>query len=215
MTAIPSPARLARITALWLALAGLGGCAAISAVSDAATPLDVYELRPPAGIAASTRTPVPRDVIVERPTTSGALDTDRIMIRPNALQAQYLPDVRWSETTPVMVQTLMLRAIEATGAVRYVGRSPLGVSGDYAIVTEVVDFQAEADPAGPGATVQMRLLVRMVREADARIVASRSFAATALSPSTDTMPVIEAFDAASDQVFVEFATWVRSTVAGR
>ena len=34
-------------------LAVLSGCAAITAVSDAATPLDVYELRAPGGIAPS------------------------------------------------------------------------------------------------------------------------------------------------------------------
>lgn len=215
MTALPRPFRLVRAAGLCLVLASLGGCAAISAVSSAATPLDVYELRAPAGIVATTRAPLPRDVIVEVPTTSGALDTDRIMIRPNALQAQYLPDVRWSETTPVMVQTLMLRAIEATGAVRYVGRKPLGVSGDYAVITEVVDFQAEVDPAGPGATVEMRLLVRVVREQDANIVASRTFAASAPAASTDTLAVIEAFNAASEQVFADFAGWMQSTLIRR
>lgn len=215
MTTHTTPFRLARVLGLCAALAGLGGCAAISAVSDATTPLDVYELRPPASIAATGGRTLARDVIVELPTTSGALDTDRIMIRPNALQAQYLPDVRWSETTPVMVQTLMLRAIEATGAVRYVGRTPLGVSGDYAIVTEVVDFQAEADPTSDAARVAVRLLVRVVRESDASIVASRSFAASAVAPSTETLSVVEAFDAASGQVMSEFATWLPGALGGR
>ncbi|WP_439521283.1 ABC-type transport auxiliary lipoprotein family protein [Marivita sp.] len=193
------------------ALALLSGCAAISAVSNAATPLDVYELRAP-DMPSPSRRMVARDVIVELPTTSGALSTDRIMIRPNALQAQYLPDVRWSEPTPVMVQTLMLRSIEATGAVRYVGRTPLGVSGDFALVTEVVDFQAEVNPDGDTATVQVTLLVRLVREQDARIVASRTFAASMPSPSTDTSAVIEAFSGASDQVFAEFASWMQNAL---
>ena len=193
-------------------LALLSGCAAISAVSDAATPLDVYELRAPDSITPTNRAPAPRDVIVEVPTTSGALATDRIMIRPNALQAQYLPDVRWSDPVPVMVQTLMLRAIESTGAVRYVGRDPLGVSGDYALVTEIVDFQAELNPDGETATVQVTFLVRMVRERDARIVASRRFSANMASISTETSAVIDAFSGASDQVLVDFANWVRSSL---
>jgi cholesterol transport system auxiliary component len=191
------------------ALTLLAGCAAISAVSDAATPLDVYELRAPDGITPSTSAPLARDVIVEVPTTSGALSTDRIMIRPNALQAQYLPEARWSDPVPVMVQTLMLRAIEATGAVRYVGRTPLGASGDFALVTEVVDFQAELNPDGETATVQITLLVRMVRERDARIVASRSFSASTASTSTETSAVIDAFSSAADQVLLVFADWVR------
>ncbi len=195
-----------------MALAALSGCAAISAVSDAATPLDVYELRAPDSIAATNGRVLARDVIVEIPTTSGALATDRIMIRPNALQAQYLPDVRWSEPTPVMVQTLMLRSIEATGAVRYVGRKPLGVSGDFALVTEVIDFQADVVPETDTANVQITLLVRIVRESDASIVASRRFTASAVAATTETEVVIDAFSSASDQVFADFAQWVRTTL---
>lgn len=201
-----------RKTLAVMAMALLSGCAAISAVSDAATPLDVFELRAPDSIAATSARPRAIDVIVEIPTTSGALATDRIMIRPNALQAQYLPEVRWSEPTPVMVQTLMLRSIEATGAVRYVGRKPLGVSGDFALVTEVIDFQADVVPGTDTANVQINLLVRVVRERDASIVASRRFTASALSPTTETLAVIDAFSAASDQVFADFAAWVRSTL---
>ena len=193
----------------------LTGCAAISAVSDATTPLDVYELRSPNDIQTSSRRPLARDVIVEMPTTSGSLSTDRILIRPNRLQAQYLPDVRWSEPTPVMVQTLMLRTIEATGAVRYVGRQPLGVSGDYALVTEVVDFQAELAEENESALVRLNLIVRLVREQDARIIASRSFSATAPASSTQTQPLIESFNAAADQVFSDFAIWVQNALAGR
>lgn len=198
--------------ALCAALVVLSGCTALSALSDATQPLDVYELRAPSAIETSSGAPLPRDVIVELPTTSGALATDRIMIRPNALQAQYLPEVRWSEPTPVMVQTLMLRTVEATGRVRYVGRTPLGVSGDFALVTEVIDFQAELNPDGETATVQIRLLVRMVRERDARIVASRTFTASATSLSTETPAVIDAFSAASDQVFADFAGWIRGAL---
>ncbi|WP_439121843.1 ABC-type transport auxiliary lipoprotein family protein [Marivita sp.] len=190
----------------------LSGCAAISAVSDAATPLDVFELRAPDSIVAASGRPAARDVIVELPTTSGALSTDRIMIRPNALQAQYLPDVRWSDPTPVMVQTLMLRSIEATGALRYVGRTPLGVSGDFAFVTEVVDFQADVLPDTETATVQITLLVRVVRERDASIVASRRFSASVPSTSTQTLAVIDAFSGASDMVFQDLAVWVQNTL---
>ncbi len=204
-------AHMRKVVAL-MGMALLSGCAAISAVSDAATPLDVFELRAPVSIAAVSGRPIARDVIIELPTTSGALATDRIMIRPNPLQAQYLPDVRWSEPTPVMVQTLMLRSVEATGAVRYVGRKPLGVSGDFALVTEVIDFQADVASDGETANVQVTLLVRIVRERDASIVASRRLSASVMAASTETLTVIDAFSAASDRIFAEFAQWVRDTL---
>lgn len=201
-----------RLVLLVAAMLSLAGCAAITAVSSASQPLDVYELRAPQSITPSPRGPAAKDVIVELPTTGGALATDRIMIRPDALQAQYLPGVRWSEPVPVMVQTLMLRSLEATGRARYAGREPLGVGGDLALVTEVIDFQAEVDPGGNTATVQIKLLVRMVRERDARIVSSRTFTATAAAPSTENDTVVRAFSAASDIVFSDFANWIAGRV---
>lgn len=207
--------RFLRVVSALTLVGTLASCAALSAVTGATTPLEVYELRAPAGIAASSRRPLPRDVIVELPTTGGSLDTDRIMIRPNALQAQYLPEVRWSETTPVMVQTLMLRSIEASGVVRYVARKPLGGSGDYALVTEIVDFQAETmGEEQEGATVRIKFIVRAVRESDAAIVASRTFQSTAEAPSTDTQVLAETFNTASDAVFTEFAAWLVGVLRG-
>lgn len=189
----------------------LTGCSAISAITNAATPLEVFELRPPSDIPAA-RGQLPRDLIIEVPTTSGALNTDRIMIRPNPLQAQYLPGVRWSEPAPVMVQTLMLRTIEDTGGLRYVGRQPLGARGDYAIVTEIIDFQAEAGAERNTATIELRLISRIVRESDAQILASRTFSGSAITPSVAADPVIAAFDAAADQMLPDFASWVLSVL---
>lgn len=199
-----SPFVLARSFAV---LALLTGCSAISAINDVTVPLEVFELRAPADIQVTQRRQLPRDVIIELPTTSGALSTDRILIRPNALQAQYLPEVRWSDPTPVMVQTLMLRSVEATGAVRYVGRQPLASNGDYAVVTELVDFQAELGAAGDAAA-QLKMIVRVIRERDASIVASKTFVASAPSASTETQPLVAAFNHASSKLFKDFAAWL-------
>lgn len=203
---MPLPTRRSLAVLLGLALTGLPGCGALSALGDATTPLDVYELRAPSGLPTATRTR-PLQVTVEVPTTGGALQTDRILIRPDRLQAQYLPDVRWSEETPEMVQTLMLRSLENTNAVAYVGRRPLGTGGDVAVMTELTDFQAEApNPDGP-ATVVLRMTVRLVRESDVSILGARTFSATAQTPSTELPDVVAGFDAAAAQLFTDFARW--------
>lgn len=196
-------------------LAFLSGCSAITAINDVTVPLEVYELRAPSGIEATQGRPLPRDVIIELPTTGGALSTDRIMIRPNQLQAQYLPDVRWSDVTPVMVQTIMLRSVEATGRLRYIGRQPLGPNGDFAVVSELVDFQAEVDEGNETATSRLKLIVRVIRESDASIVASKTFTASAMAPTTETAVIVEAFNVASNVLFSEFALWLPSVVGNQ
>lgn len=204
-----------RATAAVVLLPLIAGCSAIGALGDATTPLSVYDLRAPVGAPVAQGNPLARDVIVELPTTSGVLETDRIMIRPDAVQAQYLPDARWGDEVPVMLQTLMLRSLENTNGVTYVGRRPLAGSGDYAIVTELVDFQAELAPDGVGALVVMRMTSRMVREQDASIVSSRSFSTSVAAPSTQNADLVAAFDLAADSLMIDFADWTMTTLGRR
>lgn len=187
------------------ALSLLSGCGALSALGDATTPLDAYELRAPALPQAGTM--LARALSIETPTSSGALETDRILIKPNAVQSLYLPGARWSDQAPAMFQTVMLRAFEDTGALSYVGRTPLGGSGDFALISEITDFQAELSGDAQSATTRIRLTARMVRESDARVMARRSFQALTPSASTETLDIVQAFNVASDQVLNELVRW--------
>lgn len=191
----------------------LSGCSAISAITGATATLDVYELRAPVPSSASRRATT--QVIIETPTTTGALNTDRIMIRPSDLQAQYLPGARWSDPAPVMLQTLMLRSLEGTDAFGYVGRRPIGPAGDVAILTEIVDFQAEQNAEDGTATVRLGVLVRLLREGDARIIATRRFDSAAIAPSTATRDVVAAFDAAAEGLLRDFTGWTVSSLGAR
>lgn len=187
------------------ALSLLSGCGALSAIGDATTPLDAFELRAPALPQAGRS--LARALSIEPPTTSGALDIDRILIKPNALQSLYLPGARWSDETPLMYQTVMLRAFEDTGALSYVGRRPLGGTGDFALISEITDFQAELGADGESVSTRIRLVARMVRETDARVLSRRSFQAVAPAASSETLDVVQAFNIASDVVLNDLVRW--------
>ena len=76
-------------------------------------------------------------------------------------------------------------------------------------------FQAELDEDEKTASVKLRLVSRIVRESDVRIVASRTFSSSAVSPSLDTQKIVEAFDAAATPLLSEVSSWVLSTLRGR
>lgn len=183
----------------------LAGCGAISAIGDAATPLDAYELRAPALPQAGRA--LQRGLSIELPTTSGALDTDRILIRPNAVQSLYISGARWSDEMPAMFQTVLLRGFEDTGALSYVGRRPLGAVGDFALISDITDFQAELSEDQRTAVIRIRLTARLVRETDAAILARRSFQSLAAAGSTETLDLIQTFNRASDVVVEEVVRW--------
>jgi cholesterol transport system auxiliary component len=211
VTPLPLPPILRRLALLAL-LPALASCGAVTALGDAATPLDVFVLEAPTDVPVRQGRPLRRDVIIEEPTTGGALETDRILIQPSALQAQYLPGVRWSEPAPVLLQTLMLRTLDSAQAFEYVGRRPLGPGGDFAIVTELVDFQAELDAEGESALVVVRMIARIVRERGIDIVATRTFATTEQAASLDDDDLVAAFDAAAGRIVSEFAVWTLSSL---
>jgi cholesterol transport system auxiliary component len=207
-----APKPILRRLALATLLPWMASCGAIGALGDAATPLEVFVLTAPADLPQRQGAPLARDVIVEEPTTGGALATERIMIQPDPLQAQYLPGVRWSEPAPLVVQTLMVRALDATQAFQYVGRRPLGAGGDFAIVSELVDFQAVLGPEGETAEVRVRMIARIVRERGVQVVASRTFTASAVAASLDDADLVTAFDAAAGRVISDFTVWTLSSL---
>jgi cholesterol transport system auxiliary component len=184
----------------------LGGCAALTSISDATTPLQAYGLRAPAD-PVDVRGSLRRDLVIEVPAAGGALDTDRILIRPDPLRAAYLPQARWTDTAPVMLQGLMLRAFEDTGALRYVGRRPIGGTSDYLLLSELTDLQAELGPDGETVTARLRLTARLVREADAVILGSHTVETTAPAASTEAPEVVAAFDVATRAALRDLTSW--------
>jgi cholesterol transport system auxiliary component len=187
------------------------GCGAIANLNAAATPLQIYELPAPEVDAGTRRRSV--ELVVEEPVASGAIATDRIMIRPEPLQAQYLPGVRWPDPAQEMVQTMILRTLLQTGALASVGRRPIGTLGDFALLSELTDFQAEAQDGGPF-VVRVRLIARLARERDARVIATRGFEATANASSDRPDDVVAAFDEAAGQLVSDVALWTLARLGG-
>jgi cholesterol transport system auxiliary component len=183
----------------------LSGCSAISALGDASQPLEIYELRTPQVPLSASRRGV--ELVVQAPAASGALATDRIMIQPAPLQAQYLPGVRWADTAPVMIQTLLVRALTETERFASVGRSPVGPVPDFTLLGELTDFQAESAGDKVAPVIRARLVLRLVRESDSRVVATRAFTVTENAASTDPDALAAAFDRATSQLLAEAVSW--------
>lgn len=189
-----------------LSLALLSGCGAISAVSEATAKLDAFTLSPAAFEAPQAAGS--RHLVVELPTSAGALATDRILIKPIPFQAQYLPDGRWSEPAPSLVQTLLVASFQNAGGFRLVGRDGAGLMPDYTLMTEVQEFQAEPSGLGTDAlTVKVAFMMTLIRESDRRIVTSRRFGSTAEVASADSFPLLAGFDSALQTVLQEVVIW--------
>lgn len=195
------PTRLIRALAV-AAMAALPGCGALSALQGEPD-RDLFELRPPAALTCGPARI--GELVVEPPKTRGTLDSNRIMIRPSVLQTQYLPDAEWGDTVPLTLQRLLVESLGATGSFRQVGRAPLGLSGDYALISEIRDFNAEM--ADGGVVIRLTVDAQMVSEMEANVVSRASFSATVPAASTRTADLIPAFDAGARQLVGQMRGW--------
>lgn len=204
------------------AAASLSGCGAVSAVSKASAPLDTYTLSPLAPLPA--RGAGSGHLVVELPTTGGELAGDRILIKVSPTQAEYLPDARWSEPVPAMVQTLLVNAVLNQGGFRLVSRVGAGLMPDYTVMTEIQALQADLRPApvtvtdglaagrtsgAAGIFVRVMLQMTVIRETDRAIVATRRFEAGAEVPSDATPALVASLDGAMLAVLAEATDWLR------
>lgn len=198
---------LSRLIAPVVALSLLSGCAAVTRVSGAAEPLNSFTLAP----ATYPNAPVGGSghIVIEEASTSGALATDRILIKPSRVQAAYLPESRWTDPAPVLVQTLLLSSLQNAGGFRLVARDAKGLQPDFTLMTELRDFQAEA-PAGAAPVVKVGMTLTLIREADRRILATRRLDASAAAASDGTADVVVAFDTATSQILGQAVAWVQS-----
>lgn len=192
------------LTLALLGLTVLPGCAALSALSGGPN-RDVFELRPLSDAPRTCRQGRRAELVIEEPKARGTLNSERIMIRPNVLQTQYLPDAQWGDTVPITLQNLLVRGFGAYDVFTHVGRAPLGAAGDYALISEINDFNAEV--AGKGAVVKLSVNAQLVREMDATVIARGSFQASALAATTRTDDLIPAFDAAGQQLLAQMTDW--------
>ncbi|SMO95027.1 ABC-type transport auxiliary lipoprotein family protein [Paracoccus laeviglucosivorans] len=194
-----------RMTLAFLALTmALPGCAAVSALSGGPK-LDVFELRPLSDAPKTCGRGRLAELVIEEPKTRGTLNTERIMIRPSALQTQYLPDAQWGDTVPITLQNLLVRGFGSYDAFTHVGRAPLGSAGDYALISEINDFNAEV--SGSGAVVKLSVSAQLVNEMDARVVSRGNFSATSAAASTRTADLVPAFDAAGQELLAQMTNW--------
>ena len=196
---------LTRRAALLGGIASLGGCGALASLNEAATPRDTFELTPAPGSTAGGRTS--QTLVVARPDAPAGIATNRILVKPGPRSIAYLPGVQWSDEVPLLLQSLLIRSISGTGRIGYVGNSENGPVPDLALLVRIDAFEAVAD-ADRNLTVTVNIRLTLMRDAEQRVIASRSFAQSAPAAGDSAPEVVAAFQAVMDALLPEMADWV-------
>lgn len=193
--------------------AALSGCTTFSSLNSAARNLDAYELHPLP--SQGTVRPGGRTVFVADPSVTGALGSERIVIKPTPLQVAFLPDGRWVEATPQMVRNLLARSLSNSGRLGLVSTNAVGPLPDYTVMTDLETFQAEVgSPSGAPARVIVTMTISVARDVDGRLVAARRFSQAADATGKDADEIAHAFDAAMSVILREATPWTVGVITG-
>jgi cholesterol transport system auxiliary component len=196
---------LTRRAALMGVLTLPAGCGAASALSRAGAQRTTYDLSPAPGPASGPRSS--RSLLVAEPEATAVLDSDRIAVKPDALSVAYLPDGRWSDRLPLVLQSLLVRSIAGTGRAGYVGAAGQGPVPDRALLGRIDAFNLRRlDDASFEMRVDVALTV--VDDASQRVVATRNFAGSAPVADDRAESAARAAQAVLDGLLPEAGDWV-------
>jgi cholesterol transport system auxiliary component len=183
---------------------GLAGCSGL--LGGGGSPAALYALTALADFSCTR--PAPRlQLLIDKPTSSDALDTVRIALSRNQLSFDYFADAEWTDPVPVMVQSLLVDSLQRSACVAAVTRDTLAIRGNFELRIEVRHFEAEylGDAALP--TVRIELGLILVRIDDRRIVGTRTVTAAAQPAKNDIPAVVAAFDSALHMAMRDTLNW--------
>ncbi len=174
---------------------GLSGC---SLIPDVNQPLDLYTLRPQVAFDQ----PLPKvtwQLVVAEPVAERDINTTRIALTRAPNSIEYFAKGNWTDTAPALVQAKLIEAFEATGSIVAIGRDAAGLRPDFILQSDLRDFQAEftGTDAAPGApSVHVRLMAKLVRMPDRRIVRSVGAEQSVVASSVAVPTIVVAFEQA-------------------
>jgi cholesterol transport system auxiliary component len=196
----------------------LSGCGSLGlGPTDANNTL--YVLEPALTPAPTGATPVNWALEVDLPTAEDSFNSRRIALIKADGTMDYYANAEWPDSLPVLVQTALVAAFEASGRVPGVARTQDAVHADYEMGVEIRDFAAhygaqdkDAKPAGiPKVTVT--LIAQMTTAHGRKIVANFSATQSADASENSTGAVVRAMNTALGAAVQQIVSWALTMTA--
>lgn len=143
---------------------------------------------------------------VAEPRAISPLDGAHIAVMPAAGEVQTYKGARWRDSAPVLVQQLLLQAFQDTAALPGIGTPTSVLHADFALQSNLQDFQAEYRGAKVPIVV-IRLSAQLVENSTGRALATRTFAVEQPSAGAGMTEVFAAFQTALNQVLPQVVEW--------
>lgn len=191
---------------------GLTGCSSLISLGPSGPVASIYTLEP----LSRQGTPLSDAPVlfVEEPQVSGALDNLRIAVKRSPIRYEYLPQARWEERTPRLIQRHVARSLDNRTALNAVGDVNIDLPLLYRLRLDVRHFEVEAHDER-SLSVKVAWVATLMDAMSSNVLASHVFSAqdNVADDSPDTM--VQAFNVAMNAIVTEMAHWTEQKIADR
>ena len=202
-TPLPGPART------WACLAAavlfLGGCAL---VEGGGPPPRLFTPHPKTTFASDLPT-ANWQLVVDPPQAPASIDSVRIAVRKSPLELDYYAGAAWADRVPSMVLTLLVSSFENTGKIVGVGRELASLRGDFALRTDIRNFEVEREGGHTGAHVH--IVSKLVQLPERIIVSDNSCDYKEDAASDKLEDIVEAYNSALGRCMRRIVEWTLTT----
>ncbi len=153
---------------------------------------------------------------VERPSAPRALETDRIALRPSAIELKYFKGARWSDLAPKMLQTLLAEAINEMGIIDPVSQGSGASSARYSVAGTLLAYEAlYGGGSAQNITVVVKLRLIVKDRVGSRTIAHKTYTKSERVSRDAVESVVRAFDSATSALVAEAVPWIIETVEAK
>jgi cholesterol transport system auxiliary component len=153
-------------------------------------------------------------LVVDLPSASKSLDTDRIALAQGRIRFDYYADSVWTDRLPALLQSLMVEALEANGRIAEVDRDIYGLTQGYLLRTEIRRFEAQyGEQANGSPEVAVVLALQLTANPEGRLVGDTLISARAHASENKVDAVVIAFDGATGEALTQTVAWITQAIS--
>lgn len=201
-----------RILVSFLLMASLSAC--ISLIKEP-SPITVYSLRSTGNSQNQDWPTVPWSLTITRPLSNTFLDSNRIVVRPEANILKVYQGANWSDSLPDLIQEKLLETFENSGKIKAVSRQNSGVPAEVALLLDIRQFESVYLAGQKKPNVLIQIHAKLLEYPSNRVIASKTFNTDVATASKDIPDVVQAFETGLNTANQEIVGWALANGRGK
>lgn len=149
-------------------------------------------------------------LVVPEPTALLAVNSDKIRVRPAEGESTDIPNAKWADNAPILLQEKLIQSFENAGYSKSVSRPRDGFEAGYQLLLDIRTFSLSTAKE-PLAEIEFEA---KILGSDGKIVAARTFNATAPATSADAASAASALNEAFGKAAKELVAWTAEIIDG-